>query len=293
MLKHCDRECNDISIILSSGDGTLHEIVNALLSTRPADQSHIWQRTALSIALVPSGTANALYSTLYPEFEDTTAYRLQAIQAFIREPYKARPLSIAETVIESSDSQTQTIYSAIVTSTSLHASILHDSEILRDEIPDLERFKVAAKNNITRWYNSDVVLLSAENGGVSRYNTRTRDFELVQNETESTEGLHIKGPFTYFTSTVNVDRLEPSFMISSLQSKLPAATACMEIIALRPLRYPSIQGDTPKERENYAEITTAVLSAAYRGEHADLTLKAGAEGIAEYFRCDGWKWIPV
>lgn len=288
-----------ISIILSSGDGTLHEIINALL-THNTDGFPKQPLTRLSIALVPNGTANALYSSLFPMFEDTVSYKLQAVQAFVTNPGRSKPLTIAETTLDNTDLTTQTIYSAIVTSTALHASILHCSEELREEYPSLDRFKIAAKNNITRWYESDVQLLPMAGGEISKYDPRIQTFEDIPNHARNTEGVHLEGPFAYFTSTVNVDRLEPLFLISALQSKIPPTAASMEIVALRPKRSPMAQGALFDDHERYAKITSAVLSAAYKGTHADMTFDEGCGdgeydtlAIAEYIRCGGWKWTPV
>ena len=114
-----------ITVILGSGDGTLHEIINKV-SFQP-----------IHFVLVPCGTANALYSSFFllQEGEDQVAYRLQSLLAFINKKAPSS-LSLATTTL-SSDSQIT--LSAVVVSTSLHASILHHSETLRDQYPGIER----------------------------------------------------------------------------------------------------------------------------------------------------------
>jgi diacylglycerol kinase family enzyme len=115
-----------ITVILGSGDGTLHEIINNVSSAQP-----------IHFVLVPCGTANALYSSffLHQDGQDQIAYRLQSLLAFInkRDPL---PLSLATTTFSSDSHST---LSAVVVSTSLHASILHHSESLRDRYPGIER----------------------------------------------------------------------------------------------------------------------------------------------------------
>ena len=114
-----------ITVILGSGDGTLHEIINKV-SSQP-----------IHFVLVPCGTANALYSSFFlePEGGDQIAYRLQSVFAFIN---KRAPSSLllATTTISSNS---QISLSAVVVSTSLHASILHHSESLRAQYPGIER----------------------------------------------------------------------------------------------------------------------------------------------------------
>jgi len=115
-----------VIVILGSGDGTLHEIIN----TVPSHPIHF--------ILVPCGTANALYSSLFLQTEgeeNHVAYRLQSLLSFInRKPPSS--LSLATTTFSSSS---QITLSAVVVSTSLHASILHHSESLRDQYPGIER----------------------------------------------------------------------------------------------------------------------------------------------------------
>lgn len=113
------------TVILGSGDGTLHEIINAVSSQ------------SIHFVLVPCGTANALYSSLFlqKEGEDQVAYRLRSLLSFINKQSPSS-LSLATTTF----SQTSKItLSAVVVSTSLHASILHHSESLRDQYPGIER----------------------------------------------------------------------------------------------------------------------------------------------------------
>ena len=114
-----------LTVILGSGDGTLQEIINKV-SSQP-----------IHFVLVPCGTGNALYSSFFlrQEGEDQIAYRLQSLLAFInRKPPSS--LSLATTIFSSSS---QITLSAVVVSTSLHASILHHSESLRDQYPSVER----------------------------------------------------------------------------------------------------------------------------------------------------------
>ena len=136
----------EITIVLGSGDGTLHEIVNHLSRTVFKGSRAGGLRSRLLFVLVPCGTANALFSSLFPPKDDPaaytdTAYRCQSVQSFIdsRSPI---PLRVAIGTLSSPPNvkkQPQFTVSTVVMSTSLHASILHDSESLRSEIPGMER----------------------------------------------------------------------------------------------------------------------------------------------------------
>jgi diacylglycerol kinase family enzyme len=133
------------TVILGSGDGTIHDIINRV-------------RHPLAFVLVPCGTANALYSSLCPGQD-----RLQSLRAFL-DKKPTRPLSIAAV----SFSDARPLLSAVVVSTSLHASILHHSEALRESHPGLDRFKIAAQQNADRWYNARVLLSPIPSLGVLR-----------------------------------------------------------------------------------------------------------------------------
>lgn len=114
-----------LTVVLGSGDGTLHEIINKV-SSQP-----------VHFVLVPCGTANALYSSFFPQQEgqDQVAYRLQSLLSFINNKSPSS-LFLATTTFSSNSLIT---LSAVVVSTSLHASILHHSESLRDQYPGIER----------------------------------------------------------------------------------------------------------------------------------------------------------
>jgi diacylglycerol kinase family enzyme len=119
-----------ITVLVASGDGTLHEIINA----RTLPKIHF--------VLVPCGTANALYSSLFPPPIDKVNYRLQSLLSYI-EGGATLPLSMAVTVMSAPADKAQPdviAVAAVVVSTSLHASILRDSECLREEYPGVQRY---------------------------------------------------------------------------------------------------------------------------------------------------------
>lgn len=188
----------------------------------------------------------------------------------------------------------------MVTSTCLHASILHDSESLRATIPGIERFKVAAKQNSTKWYNSHVKLLPvASLGFVQVYDPDTKAF-ISADVDDSVVDIH--GPFAYFLSTVNVDRLEPAFRITPLAKDITSSEATCDLVIIRPFEDPTVSMDTPEAREAFVHKLWEALQGAYEnGNHINLRYnekgEVGTEGdgpfVVEYFRCGGWEWIPV
>jgi hypothetical protein len=299
------------TVLVASGDGTVHEIVDAL-SAAP-DAEHF----AIEFVLVPVGTANALFATLFPPGPDedvaSPSYHLRSLHAFLAGT-PPRPLTIAATTISAaSDASSSvaprlTVRAAVVTSTALHAAILHSSEALRASIPGIERFKRAAAENIPRWSRARATLLPSSGGGIQQYSPAQRAFLPVQ-ATDTQDGtLALDGPFSYFLCTTTVDRLEPAFRIAPLVVRLPPAPAdgpCVDVLAVRPARDPAYAGaDTAEARAAFVPKVTEVLYAAYRdGAHVDIvyapdgsvvgSAEAGeGKPVVEYFRCGGWEWAP-
>lgn len=299
-----------ITIILGSGDGTLHEIVTALHHSL-AEEAH----ATLQFVLVPSGTANALYSSLFPlgSSEPSTEYRFGSLDLYLSSSSKTIPLATAVTTIDSShpDKAPVSSVAVVVASTSLHAAILHDSEALRSTHPGIERFKIAAQENITRWYRANVRLLplTSDPSSVEIYDVSSRQFRPIGKGDVSNYAagaIELDGPFAYFLSTINVDRLEPAFRITPLQTTLPPTKPTLDVVVVRPLRDPSMNGsELETERTRFAEKSGVILGGAYRnGAHVhmiygdDGSIKEGQgeealSSVVEYYRCGGWEWAPV
>ncbi|KIJ69546.1 hypothetical protein HYDPIDRAFT_179323 [Hydnomerulius pinastri MD-312] len=307
VIKFLQEHEGDVTVVLGSGDGTLNEIVNELAFVTLKGVRENVPSTAIRLVLVPCGTANALYATLFnsTSVEDTVAYRLLSLDAFIKGS-TTRPLTLAFTSLSgpptTQQSRPHVSVSVVVTSTALHAAILHDSESLRETIPSIERFKVAAQQNIKKWYNSHVKLLPMPSTGVVQiYDPEKGDFVPHEESNEESPILDVYGPFAYFLSTVNVDRLEPSFVICPMISKSPPRDASMDVVMARPQRDPTFSLDTPQAREEFAKKSIAFLTAAYQdgdhinlryGENGEITKSGAGETIVEYFRCGGWEWVP-
>ncbi|KAG1778607.1 ATP-NAD kinase-like domain-containing protein [Suillus placidus] len=306
VLEFLERYEGNVTVILGSGDGTLHEIINALSLVALKGVRENVVSSSVRVVLVPCGTANALYCSLFKptSTNEGPAYKLKSLEAFIRGS-NVVPLTLAITTLSSPPSSKQSCFkiavSAVVTSTALHASILHDSESLRKEVPDIERFKVSARKNITQWYSSHVKLLPTPSArAVEIYDPDQKTF--VTHEDSDDHGIvDVYGPFAYFLSTVNVDRLEPAFRITPLASDFVSSEASLDLVMVRPHRDPTFVMDTIEARNAFAEKSNAVLTAAYQdGNHINLRYtddgKITSEGtgpsVVEYIRCRGWEWIP-
>jgi len=301
-----------VDIIVASGDGTIHEIISTIALAPSYKNRSPGTPAQVNLALVPCGTANALYSSLFlpkPD-DDPVQYKLQGIHSFIKKA-KQIPLTLAITDIlappagkKTVPAREKTTVSVVVTSTALHASILHDSEVLRAEIPSIERFKVAAYQNITRWYSGCAKLFPSKSTGVVEiWNPFDNEFVTHAESDEGDPYVDIDGPFAYFLSTVNVDRLEPAFQITPLVTAEPRTGAFLDMVVIRPYRDTSLSGlEAEEERKLFAEKSGEVLRAVYQsGNHINLrydsTGKVVSEGegelVVEYFRCGGWEWIPA
>ncbi|EUC67157.1 diacylglycerol kinase catalytic domain protein [Rhizoctonia solani AG-3 Rhs1AP] len=301
-------------ILVSGGDGTIHEVINALyLNLGSQDSGCVWPK--LQLILLNLGTANALYHSIYPiiagpdilrfvretipSADADIASRLQSLVAYLRKGGTTRSLVLARSTIMTKDnSERESLLSIVVASTALHANLVHTSEELRTTIPGVERYTVAAKRNISKWSHATVRLKPASTG-VSLYDPASDKFVEATNET-----LTIKGPFAYFLSTVNVDRLESGFTITHLSSKIKSEADVMEIIIIDPLRSPQVSGDTPEQREKFAEILMGSVEAARNATHTHIRYpkdktssespSESADGppVVQYYRCSGWEWVP-
>jgi hypothetical protein len=303
----------DTTVVLGSGDGTLHEIINTICSAELKGLRASAPLQHLRFALVPCGTANAIYSSLFPPSQiklDSASYKLKSLQAFVDDS-KTIPLTLAISSLSlppwSKPNRPQVAISGVVTSTALHATILRDSEALRAEMPGIERFKVAAQNNITKWYTSYVKLLPVPSVGVVQiYDPSKKEFVSHDESHPDDPIVDVDGPFAYFLSTVNVDRLEPAFRITPLHSTIPPTAASVDIVMMRPLRDPSLNWDRPGERQDarqaFAQKATTVLQGAYKdgihidmryGKNGEIELDGVGPTIVEYVRCGGWEWTPA
>jgi hypothetical protein len=138
-------------------------------------------------------------------------------------------------------------------------------------------------------------------GEVQIYDPATNAFVSHPNSNQEEPVVFLEGPFVYFLSTVNVDRLEPTYRITPLARTIPPTKTSCELVILRPLRDPTILQDNPLARESFVSKLWTILGSAYQGQHICLRyndsgdIVSGGEGtvVVEYIRCGGWEWIPV
>lgn len=161
------------------------------------------------------------------------------------------------------------------------------------------RFKVAARQNSNRWYNASVKLFPSPSGAVQIYDQALHQF---MDHPESTPTVELKGPFCYFLSTVNVDRLEPEFRIMPLARTLPSSGATCDIVIIRPIRDPSVDADDKEARDKYVDKIWKVMGGAYMDgihvglkydERGQIVDEGDGPPVVEYIRCGGWEWTPV
>ncbi|KAF9519880.1 hypothetical protein BS47DRAFT_1324215 [Hydnum rufescens UP504] len=296
------------SIVVAGGDGTLHNLINWVAVDAIEKDGPI---PGAAFFLVPTGTANALYSSLYPRTDQIfthpliisnpdqrAAYGLQSITAGDTKP---RVLNVAAARIYEANSThpSSTTLSVVVNSTSLHAEILDTAEKYRDSIPGIERFKVAAAENILNWTSARVELFPLPHSGVvKQYDPAQRTFIPVTGVSGS-DAVRLEGPFFYFLSTVNVDRLESALITTPLTKTLvdDDDKEFLDVIILRPARNPTFQGNNEEERKSFIGTATKWFNAMYSGgTHIHLSyneeVKQDPTYVTEYFRVGGWQWIP-
>lgn len=146
------------------------------------------------------------------------------------------------------------------------------------------------------------MLPTASQGPVQIYDPETKSFVNHPSSTLDNPIVHLEGPFLYFLSTVNVDRLEPAFRITPLARTLPPSSPCCDIVIIRPFRSPSVADDSLEARASFVETISTVLGAAYQdGLHVQMKynkdgqiiIEGDGPSVVEYIRCGGWEWIPV
>ncbi|KAK8844043.1 hypothetical protein IAR55_006837 [Kwoniella newhampshirensis] len=255
-----------ITVIIAGGDGTTHEFIEGVLdvsSELKNEQSVL--RGVWEIVILPFGTANALYSSLFPpttptpEFESLQSLshpipsdvlpKLYSLFSFLDKSSTPLPLPITLTTLvppvchtpiaseqpirRSGREESTIIPSHVVLSTSLHACILQTSETLRAAHPGPERFRIAAQQSASRFFEAKARLSPPRqtSGEVEQWDPKKREFVKPYTHTigptPNVDGrerrvVEIGGPFAYFLSTSTVDRLEPTFVVSPKTSLRPA-----------------------------------------------------------------------
>lgn len=260
-------------------------------------------------------------SPLYPQ--STALSPFYSLIAFLRRfatGSSPLPLPLALNTIErpsnsSSDAPIPSpTLTSVVSSAALHACLLHDAEELRETHPGLERFKIAAQENVKRWWEGT---LTFKGQSIKSYSSESKSFRKVSRQGEGGEVV-LEGPFAYWVGSL-VSRFEPSFVVAPLRSpqhSLAPATALsdsatIDLVVIRPLRYrPTREAWEKGERGEdlklgFAAKVWEVTGGMYQGgKHVDMVYEEG-EGlddqdggkektqIVEIWRVNEFIWTPV
>ncbi|WFC97345.1 hypothetical protein MYAM1_000055 [Malassezia yamatoensis] len=286
-----------LRVVLLGGDGTVHEFLEGAL------QGGAHQLHPIQLVIFPTGTANALYASLYRPVvraEDKDDWRWLAMHC--ANGAQSYPLTLMR--IDSGDTR----YACVVVSHALHAAILRDSESLRAEHPGLDRFKIAAAQNASCWWNARLILHRAPSRAVTRYDTDTDSFEEIKNGYEMTQqgDVIVDGPFAYMNAMV-VERLEPTFVPAPFASghckpSLRRSNEELDVIVIRPTQSPILDRDASESQRSafgHGPLTQVLFEGMYReGTHVkfkynsdgSVTTHGDGPTVVEYFRASGYSW---
>ncbi|CAO1622689.1 unnamed protein product [Jaminaea pallidilutea] len=271
-----DSQNDGVDLLLLGGDGTTHEVLDGLYHHGLPSKAILPE---VRLSIVPTGTANALYAAMYPpassrrscerssDAGDSEEWQLRSLKAYLKACESSDsgsslpspslfPATLSSVQLTKQDATTSNVLIHLIASHALHASILHDSEALRKEHPGIERFKMAALQNLTHWVDGELVLHGGPKDQVMQFDARTRSFVATEEKT-------LRGPFFYMICA-STDRLEPQFVPApfghpqqaqahNVQSNAATADADadvgplarpldqLDIVLIRPLRDPGVR----------------------------------------------------
>lgn len=281
---------NNVLLVVLGGDGSLSALAAGLLSKDTQDEQ-VQRSNAdssgshFTLAIIPVGTANALFHYFYP-FHKSILASLAAALSPSSTPASLPALSVAITKRDGSAARSLGL---VVASTALHASILHDSEALRPTIPGVDRFKRAAEQNWTRTYAGSLQLDGKTH--VQQYDPSTQAFVKVgiPPSIPSSNWVYLNGLLS--------DRLEHNFIVAP--KRTPECANKMDVVCIQ-------RPDTDKvSDEAFSAALLKVVQAMYSGgTHVDLvwvgdelqpwSQESKLEDLAvKYWRCAGYTWTPV
>ncbi|KAF8468833.1 hypothetical protein BDZ91DRAFT_721211 [Kalaharituber pfeilii] len=250
------------TIILLSGDTSLFELINAIPTPFPSFAPK------LRIALLPTGTGNALASSTHLSYHPISALLLGSPHALPLFHANFSPDARLLTRKEKQKIPQAGLYGAVVLSWAFHASLVADSDTpaYREKYPGLERFKVAARENLQP-------ALHLYKGRVSVQRHPNSAWEDLQKElAEQDRG------YLYFLATL-VSRLEATFLINPLGMPLDGL---LRVVNFGKLPMPAIS--VAEAQEMGAKSVLQAMEAAYdNGKHVELPgvgyERNGVEGV--------------
>ena len=226
-----------LNLVLLGGDGTTHEAVNGLVEQEGKVQAH-----PANLAIVPTGTANALYASLYAKSygESYLENKLRSVESMLKGNENSLcPLALSLVQTKSKE-QNKSLIAHLITSHALHASILADSESLRDQYPGIERFKVAFGKNMLVWVPASIELKPLANGKILRYDPAKSEFIDIKDAERQMED------FILYFAALTTDRLEATFVPGPMSGlifdndKYTRPSDAVDIVIYRPLRSPKL-----------------------------------------------------
>ncbi|GAA5855966.1 hypothetical protein JCM9279_001389 [Rhodotorula babjevae] len=336
-------------LVVLGGDGTVHEVLNGLLlgggggSEEDGEGGEaLWEGAGrVEVVLVPTGTANALYHHLFPPSPsyppDSPAAPFYSLLSFLRtlsppSSPSSSPQYPSSTLLplplalnELPSPCPRRTLTTVVSSAALHAALLHDAEELRAAHPGVERFKIAARQNVDRWWEGEVRL----SGRVRRYDPATRAWVPATREArvavaeDHDEGdgeapTVVTGPFAYLVAAL-VSRFEPTFVVAPFRSpahdlaphpEREGGRPSIDVVAIRPLRHAPTaalerdggEDERRRARDGFVERVWGVTGGMYDGgRHVDEVYGAGeaaedgdeGRAVCEVWRSERVEWVPL
>ncbi|GAA5987187.1 hypothetical protein JCM10908_001853 [Rhodotorula pacifica] len=307
-------------LLVLGGDGTVHEVLNGLLLDENGNKQALAESAEL--VLIPAGTANALYYHTFPPESpsfplETPTSAFYSLLSFLQNGSATsssdhlQPITLALNTLPATatPSPSKRVLTTVVSSAALHACLLHDAEELRETHPGLERFKIAAQQNVQRWWEGTLKL----EGNVRVYSPAKREWVPANAGAASETPSTLEGPFAYLVTAL-VSRFEPSFVVAPFRTASHPLSpsnevASIDVICIRPTRHAPtsrlVQAGQEKEaRDAWVQRIWEVTGGMYAGgKHVDQRYEEGeiaplgegelTDAVVEVYRCERLRWLPA
>ncbi|KAF8427740.1 hypothetical protein EV426DRAFT_588183 [Tirmania nivea] len=250
------------TLLLLSGDTSLFEVLNCLPNPLPPSLPK------LHLSLLPTGTGNALCSSLYLQYHPLSSLLLGSPQNLPLFHTQFSPNSLLVSQSGKHPIPDRGLYGAVVLSWAFHASLVADSDApsYREKYPGTQRFQIAARENLTplpHLYNGRIFVQRHPNGA----------WEDLQKElSEEDRG------YWYFLATL-VSRLEATFLINPLGEPLDGKLRVVHFAKLPAPARAAMEAHTMGAKS----IIQAMEAVYDQGKHVELPgvgyERDGVEGV--------------
>lgn len=237
------------TLLLLSGDTSLFEVLNCLPHPIPPSLPK------LHLSLLPTGTGNALCSSIYLQYHPLSSLLLGSPHNLPLFHTRFSPDSLLLSQSGKHPIPNGGLYGAVVLSWAFHASLVADSDApsYREKYPGTQRFQVAARENLTP-------LPHLYNGRISVQRRQNGPWEDLQKELPEED----RG-YWYFLATL-VSRLEATFLINPLGEPLDGKLRVVHFAKL-----PAPAGAAMEAHTVSAKSVIQAMDAAYdQGKHVGL-----------------------